>query len=77
MAARLACPRIPSGGVVVAADSSTIGSSSALPAGARMARSLIGRPLSRSLLGGVSWPAVSLSQDVSPSPDREYRWRAL
>jgi len=30
MAARLACPRIPAGGVVVVADSSTISSSSAL-----------------------------------------------
>jgi len=33
MAARLAGPRIPPGGVVVVADSSTIGSSSALPSG--------------------------------------------
>ena len=33
MAARLAGPRIPAGGVVVVADSSTIGSSSALPSG--------------------------------------------
>ena len=34
MAALLACPRIPPGGVVVVADSSTIGSSSTLPSGA-------------------------------------------
>jgi hypothetical protein len=43
MAARLACPRIPAGGVVVVADSSTIGFLLRLAIRARMTRSLIGR----------------------------------
>ena len=43
MAARLACPRIPAGYVVVVADRPTIGFLLRLATRARMTRSLIGR----------------------------------